>query len=126
MRITISLLGRLGACSEQRRIFKRVFPGGANLTPANVELAVAAGLSLAWLARQFFDYGVAGHVTEEQTLRFEAKREAARVRLAGDFGAVTTVASLGVSPRSASRLYRVAERNYARRIGLALVEVLKA
>ena len=47
--ITLDHLKR--ACPEQRELFQRVFPEGAEVTDANALCAVAAGLKIQWLAR---------------------------------------------------------------------------
>jgi len=51
MRITDSLLRECGACADQRKLFRKLYPGGANTTAATLRRAAMAGLSISWLER---------------------------------------------------------------------------
>ena len=51
MRITDSLLKREGACPDQRKLFRKLYPRGANTTVASLRRAAEAGLSITWLER---------------------------------------------------------------------------
>jgi hypothetical protein len=43
------LLWRYAACRKQRKLFRRLYPHGANTTEAGLRRAVKAGLSIEWL-----------------------------------------------------------------------------
>ena len=49
MKITTEWLRKKRACAEQVAIFDREWPDGAELTPQNVDRAVALGLTVDWL-----------------------------------------------------------------------------
>jgi len=51
MLITKELLAKLHACPGQVARFTEMWPTGADLTPENVRKALAADLSVKWLAR---------------------------------------------------------------------------
>ena len=58
-RITLPMLR--GACKEQRAIFKREWPKGADATIANVRRAQELGLSLAWGTKWFTEVAWAAY-----------------------------------------------------------------
>ena len=47
--VTTATLARLNACPSQVNLFMSAFPAGAQLTAANIEIAVIAGLDVEWL-----------------------------------------------------------------------------
>jgi len=49
MRITDSLLRECGACADQRKLFRKLYPRGANTTAATLRRAARAGLLISWL-----------------------------------------------------------------------------
>lgn len=65
VRITYRLLQQLGACRDERDRFRRVFPRNADLTPANVKIALHHSLPIRWLTtkgmteRQYVGYNQA-------------------------------------------------------------------
>ncbi len=50
MRITAEFLGLFGACPRQITTFGGLWPGGCEVTAANVKKARGAGLSVRWFA----------------------------------------------------------------------------
>jgi hypothetical protein len=51
MRVTDALLSREDACWEQHKLFRKLYPHGANTTEASLRRAAKAGLSIGWLER---------------------------------------------------------------------------
>ena len=72
MKITIKWLKERGACKTQQKIFRKTFPGGAQLTLRNLEKASEAELYLGWLVNALaYDCRTA----------YDNERDAARQRL---------------------------------------------
>ena len=51
MRITDTFLRKHWACPDQRKLFRKLYPRGANTTAATLGRAARAGLSISWLGR---------------------------------------------------------------------------
>ena len=51
VRVTVTMLRRLGACAAQAALFRTTFSHGTAVTPRAVARAVAAGLDVMWLVQ---------------------------------------------------------------------------
>jgi len=78
--ITLRMLR--GACSEQKRLFKTEWPGGAEATLENVLRAVELGLDMPWGTRWFPAEARAEYERQEAPIRAEYQRQEASLWLA--------------------------------------------
>ena len=76
--ITLRMLR--GACSEQKRIFKAEWPGGAEATLENVLRAVELGLDLPWGTRWFTAEARAEYERRVASIQAEYERQEAPIR----------------------------------------------
>jgi len=75
--ITLRMLR--GACSEQKRIFKAEWPGGAEATLENVLRAVELDLYLPWGTRWFTAEARAEYERQHAPIRAECDRQMAPI-----------------------------------------------
>ena len=76
-RITLAMLR--GACKEQRDIFRKEWPKGADVTLENVQRAQELGLDLSWGLRWFTPEAVAEYKRQEAPLWEEYQRQSAQL-----------------------------------------------